>query len=547
MAEEPISDWVELPKSAITHYKLYYSVQLDKNKWVGYPDPNYVWEGERLVWERTVKDEDGNDVTVKTYRKPIEIIAKFKPETKVYGIDNKGAIERAAVKKFGGSLKGFIWIEDMDNDGGGEVILPFIAPNIFIVRGDRLNPELTEIFTDSNDDNYYEIFEGKTHVYVKSFSGIGGAAGAPSTLIAHWKMNEDFANDNAELVSDGDFDGTPAGVWTLGTGWSIAGGVAHCNGDQIIYSNLTQDCDFVVGRKYKTIFTLSNWVSGTIRINCGGSSPGPVRYSDGTYEDFLVSSGSALSMTASSNFAGDVDNISVKLCAAEDASGNDHDGLLQKDTDAASVAGKISTAFDFDGAADYIEIGDNDGFTPALTPFSGSIWVNLHEATDCPIITKGVEGTDGEWRLYTDGSDKLFFRQYDESIDKYIGRTYAATALPENEWLHIVFTSDGGTLCSGINLYVNGIDVDDADDESATFVAVENLTGPVWIGYDGTNYANGIFDNVTIFSIELTQDEVNILYNSGSGTEIIAELDPQISPRRGNLSPFALRRRYEFA
>lgn len=171
------------------NYKLISDGATKKSIWTGFPDSNYSWDRERLSWERMVKDENSKDVTVKTYREPIEITADFKPATKVFGVE--GNIEKAAVKKFGGALKGFVWLDGVS--GGGEVVLPFTAPHIFIATGDRLNPDLEEIGT--SGDNYYDIVDGKTHVHVKSFSGIGGAAGAPPTLIAHYKMNDKLATD----------------------------------------------------------------------------------------------------------------------------------------------------------------------------------------------------------------------------------------------------------------------------------------------------------------------------------------------------------------
>jgi len=91
----------------------------------------------------------------------------------------------------------------------------------------------------------------------------------------------------------------------------------------------------------------------------------------------------------------------------------------------------------------------------------------------------------------------------------------------QNQWIHIVITSDGGALSSGIKLYLESVQVDDTDDESATFVSIENLTHDVWIGnYNGT-YANGTIDNVMFFNKELTPLEVQRLYNSGAGVENI--------------------------
>jgi len=653
-------DWVEIPEQAENHFKFYRSAS-GRNKWVGFPNPNYAWESNTLSWEREVIDENGKKRTVKTYKKPIEIIANFKPESKVYGVDNKGKIERATVRKFGGSLKGFIWLYKVK--GGGEVTLPFTAEHIFIAKGDRLNPILTEISTDTNAENYYESFEGKTHVYVKTFSGIGGAAGAPSTLIAHYKMNEKATGDvtlpsgriahykmdddaattvvvdetgdhngeyqlndvaqntstgatagiidgvldfvggsNGEQVNIPDHDnfspgdgtadsGTPFSIsaWVYmhdATGFVIASkGVINTDGEwrlwlhpanDKLYMNFNdEDVSTGIGVYYDTVLTdyEEKWLHIVITYDGGilytginiyinGANVAVVNNSSGTFVAVENLNSPVYIGRYSTTYAnGLIDNVVFfnkelapdeitllyNACIVKDSSGNSHHGgLLAENTGSSHVAGKINGSLDFDGSADYMEIADHDDFTPAGTPFSFSIWINPHEATDLPIVSKGVEGADGEWRLYTDGSDKLFIRQFDESIDKYIGRTYSAAALPENQWLHIVFTSDGGTSCSGINLYVDGVNVDDADDESATFAAVENLTGNVWIGYDGTNYADGLIDNVMFFSVEFSADEVKRLYNNNNGTEILAEIDSVISPRRSNTSPLGARARFEF-
>lgn len=535
-------EWVELPEHVAVRNKFYSNATLDKNKWRGFPDPNYVWEGDMLSWEREVIDEHGNPKMVKTYKKPIEIIAKFKPQTKIYGVDKQGKIEKAAVEKFGGSLKGFVWITDVE-DGGGEVVLPFTVEHIFIAKGDRLNPVLSEISTDTSADNYYETFEGKTHVYVKAFSGIGGAAGAPSTLIAHWPMNEDTADDNAELVTNGTFDSDVG--WTKDGTWAIAGGVASGDGDssfQFFAQNLTSE---TFGRKYRLAYeiTANTFVGAT---NLGLSSAGlfgiqTISGTVGIHSYFFLATNANplkdIRIFISNNTTGgsiSIDNISAKLCAAEDSSGNDHDGLLQEDTDAAHVTGKTGTgAFDFDGISDYIEIDDADAFTPAGSAYSISIWLNPHDLTSFPIVTKGVEGTDGEWSFYTDSSDKIIVHRYDESINKYIGRKYnTALTTYQNQWIHLVMTSDGGVLSSGLKIYLNAIRIDDTNDESATFISIENLTGSVWIGYDGTNFADGLFDNLTIFSTELDIDKIEGLFNEGSGTEVFTDIDQRRGGRR---------------
>lgn len=404
-------------------------------------------------------------------------------------------------------------------------------------------------------------------------SGMGGAAGAPPNLIAHYKMNENTASDNDELVTGGTF---ASWVGDNPTGWAVVGesgddpevseaatGEGHADtptpggGMCNLYSSdgsfisIDQTINLTVGRRYRLSFTIDTVVVGGIQI---AGLPGGVRtYSTTGAKSFaFVATETPDSMSIKRTGGCDItiDDVSIKLCAIEDSSGNDHDGLAQQDSDAISVAGVVKTALEFNGSSDYIIVSDHDDFTPALTPFSISEWVNMDDATNFILASKGVFNTDGEWELFISTDDKLYIRFMDESVaDCRIGRSTSGTLTSyQNQWINIVMTYDGGTVNSGIKLYLNGVRVDDQDWDlnPGSFVAVENLAHDVWIGRYSTVYGNGTIDNVYFFAAELTQDEVNILYNGGAGTEIPAELDQMMSPRRANLSPFSLRRRYEY-
>jgi len=207
---------------------------------------------------------------------------------------------------------------------------------------------------------------------------------------------------------------------------------------------------------------------------------------------------------------------------------------------------KISGALDFEGSSDYIEIADHADFTPALTPFSISVWLYMHDATNFAIVSKGVEGADLEWRFYHTAGNQLIFNVFDESSNGKLGRTIPNMDSYENQWIHLVGTYAGTTSNGGVKIYLNGVQADTGNNWAGGFVFVEDLTGPVWIGRYDTTYANGLIDDVMFFGAELTLPEVQILYNGGAATEIPAELNEQIVPRRHNLSPLSLRRRYEF-
>lgn len=539
-AKLKVDDWVLQP-TLDTHCKTYYSDKEKVSKWIGYPDYNYSFDNGSLSWERTVKDENGKDVLVKTTKDAIEIIADIQPASTIE-LASAG-VKQAVASKFKAAMKGFVWVDNVV--GGGEVLLPFTAPHIFKAEGDKANPVLTELTTNPADGDYYEIEGDKTRVYLSGFSGVGGTGSAPSTLIAHYKMNENTASDNDELVTNGDFsawtgddpDGwdviSEAGadeVSEVGPGEGHGGaGVGRCNiysdsGDDIA---IRQTLTLIAGRKYRVTVVTDTVTDATGLIydfpetmiaNTDITAAGTVNI------EFVATGTSVRFVIGRKGGTGRVDitltSVSVKLLAVEDSSGNDHDALAQQDTDAISVAGKISTALEFDGASDYITIPDHTDFTPALTPFSISVWVNMDDATNFIIASKGVEGTDGEWRFYTDGADKINFRAYDESVNKYTGRLFnTAITGNQNSWIHLVVTYDGGTASTGIKIYRNSVQIDDTTDEAAGFVAIENLTHDVWIGRYNANYANGTIDALIFFSQVLDQNDINYLYNHGNGRE----------------------------
>ncbi|KKM01003.1 hypothetical protein LCGC14_1798780 [marine sediment metagenome] len=209
------------------------------------------------------------------------------------------------------------------------------------------------------------------------------------------------------------------------------------------------------------------------------------------------------------------DNLATDVIL--DATGN-HNGAVKDVGGTAtstfhSVAGKINKAQDFDGTDDYIEIADHVDFTPALTPFSISTWVYMHNAVYFVWASKWQVGSNQEWNIFTGTTKKINFRVYDDSENAYIGRTYnTSLASYENQWAHFVATYDGGTLSSGIKIYLNGNKVDDDDSENGNFSSVKNLNAPVWIGRYSANYSNGLIDDVMFFNKELSAVEVKSIY-----------------------------------
>jgi len=119
----------------------------------------------------------------------------------------------------------------------------------------------------------------------------------------------------SERIINGSFD-TDSG-WTKGTGWTISGGTANCDGTQTGTTNLnnTAGNGLVNGKKYRVVYTISSYASGSIRIKLGNSGYGVYHSANGTYTQDLVAGVTTFptaQFNADANFVGSIDNVSVK-------------------------------------------------------------------------------------------------------------------------------------------------------------------------------------------------------------------------------------------
>ena len=166
----------------------------------------------------------------------------------------------------------------------------------------------------------------------------------------------------------------------------------------------------------------------------------------------------------------------------------------------------------FDGSGDYVNLGDSSTFSFAPTePFSISAWAKFDVAATRTIITKGANATsDYEWRFFTNANGYLHLACYHNTVGPYIGRSYDV-ALSTGQWYHLVGTYAGGTVSSGIEVYVNGVAVSTTTYESGSFTGMTDNSGDVIIGKYSNDF-DGKIDEVSIFNKELTQAEINSLY-----------------------------------
>jgi hypothetical protein len=115
---------------------------------------------------------------------------------------------------------------------------------------------------------------------------------------------------SADAVSNGGFGSDT--VWTKGTGWSIAAGVASCDGTQVADTDLTQDITSTDGESYEVTYTVSNYTAGNVTAVVGDNE-GTDRSANGTYVETIISgAGSDIDIRGDLDFVGDIDDVVVK-------------------------------------------------------------------------------------------------------------------------------------------------------------------------------------------------------------------------------------------
>jgi len=126
------------------------------------------------------------------------------------------------------------------------------------------------------------------------------------------------------IVTNGDF--ATDSNWTKGTGWTISGGTASCDGSQSGNSELVQQngvggvsLDIQVGNAYELTFTLTRSAGGITNTEIGGTYEGTTISSSGTHSKIITASSTndRITFTANSDFVGSIDNVIVKEYAIQ--------------------------------------------------------------------------------------------------------------------------------------------------------------------------------------------------------------------------------------
>ncbi|HLD81232.1 MAG TPA: LamG-like jellyroll fold domain-containing protein [archaeon] len=189
---------------------------------------------------------------------------------------------------------------------------------------------------------------------------------------------------------------------------------------------------------------------------------------------------------------------------AADSSGNGNDGTLTfMDPATDWVVGQERGALDFDGADDYVAVGDDDSLD-ATTGLTLVAWVK-------PTIVSGVQRiiTKGQaYSVYLDNTD-LRGVTFEAGTQKSGG--YAAN-FQAGEWYHVAFAYNPLAYAgNGYAFYVNG-------EEAATQLVggdIDSTTLGLSIGssHDGTaEFFKGVIDEPRVYTTALTAGQIRTLF-----------------------------------
>ena len=127
-----------------------------------------------------------------------------------------------------------------------------------------------------------------------------------------------------ELVTNGDF--ATDTDWSKASGWSISGGTANAN--TTAYRTLAQNIPIILGKKYKVVYDVVSYTSGSVSMTIGANS-GILRNAVGTYTEIIEYNNFYSSSGVRSGgvgFVGSIDNVSVKELTRDNVPRIDYTG-----------------------------------------------------------------------------------------------------------------------------------------------------------------------------------------------------------------------------
>ena len=202
----------------------------------------------------------------------------------------------------------------------------------------------------------------------------------------------------------------------------------------------------------------------------------------------------------------------------EDSSGNGFDGVLEGDL--SWVDGRYGKALEF-GGADYVELIDSAAGLPfgGTEPFTITAWVRNQGGGT--IMGKFNGGVIGAYIITMNGAGAVGFHR-----EVAPWGLSGVKSVRTGEFGHIAATYDGETM----RIYVDGeLDVEQDRPAQNTDNVTPVLIGARFTGGNPSDFFRGALDEVAIFNVALTEEQIQEVMAGLSGPEAISASGKLIS------------------
>ena len=224
---------------------------------------------------------------------------------------------------------------------------------------------------------------------------------------------------------------------------------------------------------------------------------------------------SVLMFTCLSDATMDLENIAAVWLFDEgsgvragDSTGLRNDGEIKNG--AKWVKGKFGSALEFDGTDDYVEVGDSDilNITDEITIVAWVKPTGNNAANYVPILQRQQASSENVDTYYFG-----FNSNYRLHFGTYGGNTQSTQVTwNDGQWYHVAATYRATGL-EGY-LYINGTEEKLSVDNCETMAGGAN---EIYMGRWKTEYLSGAIDEIGIFNVVLTEDDIKEIMVSGLG------------------------------
>ena len=199
-----------------------------------------------------------------------------------------------------------------------------------------------------------------------------------------------------------------------------------------------------------------------------------------------------------------------------DSNSNDSFGANNGvDTSITYAAGKVGNSASFNGTSSLVKMAYASFGLFGTQNMTFNAWIKLNALPaaryDISSIQSGTTAATQDKAMYVYPDGSIAFYVFD-GAQKVCRSTAGLVAI--NNWYMVTGSFNGTTL----KIYLNGV----LRASLAASSSYNETTPTLVLGHKETasNYFNGFIDEFSIYNLELTQTQIDIIYNSGNGTTL---------------------------